>query len=92
MMRYIIIAISLIGTFLVAVFSLFFCNGCMAIVITGEHGALYQHNQNASNMVVNQDIPVTAQMARELTGIAGAQFKNNTASVNTNIKGIGYKK
>ena len=47
-----------------------------------SRASLYAHEQSASNMIVSQDIPVTAQMAHELTGIAGAQFKGNT------VKGI----
>ena len=59
--------------------------GCVMIVNyapSASRASLYAHDQIASNMVVTQEIPVTAQMAREVTGVIGANFKGNT------IKGV----
>lgn len=61
------------------------CSGCVMVLNyapKAEKASLYSHDQSASNMVVNQTIPVTAQMAQELTGIVGAQIKGNS------VKGI----
>ena len=61
------------------------CSGCVMIVNyapSASRASLYAHEQSASNMVVNQDIPVTAQLAQKLTGTIGASFDGNT------VKGI----
>lgn len=47
-----------------------------------SRASLYAHDQTASNMVVNQDIPVTAQMAQKLTAGISANIEGNT------VKGI----
>lgn len=67
--------------------------GCVAIINyapRAERASLYTHEQNASNMVVNQNIPMTAQLANELSGIVGAQIKNN--SVSSSVKGVEVQK
>ena len=43
---------------------------------------LYDHEQCASNMVINEQVPISAKVADELTGAVGAQIKGNT------VKGI----
>ena len=67
--------------------------GCVAIINyapRAERASLYTHEQSASNMVVNQEIPMTAQLANELSGIVGAQIKNN--SMSSSIKGVEVQK
>jgi hypothetical protein len=55
-------------------------SGCVMIVNyapSAARASLYAHDQAASNMVVNQEIPVTAQLAEDLTGTIGANLKGN---------------
>jgi hypothetical protein len=66
----------LVTALLIAVCS----SGCVMIVNyapSAARASLYAHDQAASNMVVNQEIPVTAQLAQELTGTIGANLKGN---------------
>lgn len=61
-------------------------SGCVMIVNyapSASRAALYNHDQTATNMVVNQEIPVTAQLAQKLSGTIGASIEGNT------VKGIG---
>lgn len=59
--------------------------GCVLIVNyapAATRAALYQHEQSATNMVINQEVPITAQLADKLSGVLGASIEGN------NIKGI----
>lgn len=63
-------------------------SGCVMVVNyapAASQASLYAHYQTASNMVVNQQIPVTAQMAQELTGVVGAKISGNT------VQGVNQK-
>lgn len=59
--------------------------GCVMVVNyapSAERAALYSHSQEATNMVITQDIPVTAQLVDKLESVIGAQVRDNQ------VKGI----
>lgn len=54
-------------------------SGCVMIYAPRPQSlGLQNHSQVASNMVINQTIPVEPRLANEIAGVVGAQLKNNS--------------
>lgn len=81
-----------------ALFLVFACSGCVCVAVyapAARRASLYAHDQNATNMTINQDIPVTAQMAESLSGVIGAKIDGNTVGARiegNTVKGIEKQK
>ena len=74
--------ILIVGIFLLTIVGI---SGCIMIVNYAPRATkamLYDHEQCASNMIINEQVPISAKVADELTGAIGAQIKDNT------VKGI----